>query len=261
MNGRKPLVGFLQTKLHPFAKLLGGDIIVGAWSWSGISGEKTDSAFGGSDYWVLKLNSTGSIIWQRTIGGSQNETLTCVSVSEDGGSLVGGYSASGISGEKNEFNRGASDYWVVKLDDAGTIEWQKTVGSNGPDVLKSVFETIGGDVMLAGNSPQGISRDKTDPGLGHSDFWLVKLDLSHACLRCIPATNHGSGVSSTNLWSDEANWSLNHIPRLCEYVILDDGNQICIDDGFYGKCQTLDVKLGASLTIDLGGQMTVSKYP
>ncbi len=70
----------------------------------------------------MKLDGSGSIEWQNTIGGNAIDDLVSVIQTNDGGYLLGGNSYSGISGDKTEAGQGSSDYWVVKLTDSGNIE-------------------------------------------------------------------------------------------------------------------------------------------
>jgi hypothetical protein len=64
---------------------------------------------------VIKLNSTGAIEWQNTIGGSKYDYMYSVQQTADSGYILGGFSSSGISGDKTETS-GFYDYWVVKLE-------------------------------------------------------------------------------------------------------------------------------------------------
>ena len=99
--------------------------IVGGFSASGISGDKTEVSYGSSDYWVLKLNNTGEIEWQNTIGGNDNDQVVSIQQTSDGGYIVSGDSRSGISGEKTEPEfSSSSDYWILKLDAQGNIVWR-----------------------------------------------------------------------------------------------------------------------------------------
>jgi hypothetical protein len=142
-------------------------------------GDKTDTIRGKGDYWILKLNATGAISWQKTLGGSEEEQLICMDQTADGGYILGGYSSSGISGEKTDTCRGGYDYWIVKLNATGTISWQKTIGGNGQDVLTSIKELPDGNYLVGGASSSGISGEKTENGYGGaSDFWTMKLDAT-----------------------------------------------------------------------------------
>lgn len=155
-----------------------GGYILGGTSVSGISGDKNEDNKGGTDFWVLKLNSSGSIQWQKSLGGSADDYLEALDQTTDGGYLLGGSSKSGISGDKAEANLGKNDYWVVKLDGTGAIEWQNTIGGSDSEALRSLASTSDGGAILAGTSISGISADKSEGNLGNYDFWIVKLDLN-----------------------------------------------------------------------------------
>jgi hypothetical protein len=152
-----------------------GGYILGGYSYSGISGDKTEASQGGTDYWVVKLSATGTIQWQNTIGGSSGDMLKSIQQTTDGGYILGGYSSSGISGDKTEANQGLSDYWVVKLATNGVIQWQNTIGGSDDDYLLSLQQTTDGGYILGGYSKSVVSGDKTDIGKGGNDYWVVKL--------------------------------------------------------------------------------------
>ncbi|WP_216688486.1 hypothetical protein [Hymenobacter siberiensis] len=159
-----------------------GGFLIGGFSDSGVSGEKTQPCWGGSDgdYWVLKLDSLGTQQWDRTVGGTLSERLATVSQTADGGYLLAGSSASGISGNKTEPNRGplnptgytGFDYWVVKLDAAGVQQWDRTFGTSSGEYLADAKQTIDGGYILAGGAISGTGGDKTAPGHGLEDGWL-----------------------------------------------------------------------------------------
>jgi subtilisin family serine protease len=159
-----------------------GGYILGGSSNSDISGDKTQANKGGYDYWIVKLNATGQIQTQRTIGGSGDDYLSDIRQTTDGGYILGGYSNSGISGDKTEASQGGYDYWVVKLSATGAIEWQNTIGGNSTDYLQSIQQTIDGGYILGGYSNSGISGDKTEVNQGSSssssDYWAVKLSAT-----------------------------------------------------------------------------------
>lgn len=153
-----------------------GGYIVGASSDSNISGDKTENSRGGLDYWILKLDASGNIMWQKTYGGAQPEFDDRVTQTPDGGYFVGGYSDSGISGDKTEASNGQRDYWALKLDSAGNIVWQNGIGGSLVDRPQAAFLTLDGGYMIGGLSTSGISGDRTEPSRGDSDNWIVKLD-------------------------------------------------------------------------------------
>ena len=135
-----------------------GGYLVGGESESGISGDKTESSIGNDDYWLVKLDSTGNILWQNTIGGSSFDGLYSIDQTTDNGYILGGYSISGISGDKTENSIGGSyDYWVLKLDASGNIVWQNTIGGSASDKLKKIMQTSDGGFIVGGTSAPDIS--------------------------------------------------------------------------------------------------------
>jgi hypothetical protein len=103
-----------------------GGYFVGGYSDSDVSGDKTDPTNGQRDFWPLKLDSSGNIIWQKSIGGSLVDRPQAAFQTADGGFIMGGFSTSGISGDKTQANQGVTDNWIVKFDDSGNVEWDKT---------------------------------------------------------------------------------------------------------------------------------------
>ena len=166
--------------LYSIQQTSDGGYVLGGRSWSGISGDKTDTSRGGNDYWVVKLDSTGLIQWQNTIGGSINDFLISIEQTADGGYILGGWSSSDSTGDKTEDSQGGRDYWVVKLDIAGSIQWQNTIGGSGTDRLESIQQTSDGGYVMGGVSDSPISGDKTEDSLGGDDYWVVKLDTAGA---------------------------------------------------------------------------------
>ncbi|MBK7887443.1 MAG: T9SS type A sorting domain-containing protein [Bacteroidetes bacterium] len=153
-----------------------GGFILGGHSDSNISGDKTENSFGYWDYWIVKTDSLGNIWWQNTIGGSAGDVLNSVQQTSDGGYILGGYSYSSIGGDKSENSLGVCDYWVLKTDSVGNIQWQNTIGGSNWDVLFTVQETVDGGFILGGESTSNISGDKSENSLGLKDYWVVKID-------------------------------------------------------------------------------------
>jgi len=152
-----------------------GGYLCGGYSNSGISGDKSQASQGISDYWVVKVSSTGAKEWDKTFGGTGTDQLYSLQQTTDGGYILGGLSESGISGDKTEALKGSVDYWVVKISSDGVKEWDKGFGGTGPDYLQTLRQTSDGGYMLAGISQSGIGGDKTQASKGNSDYWVVKI--------------------------------------------------------------------------------------
>lgn len=153
-----------------------GGYILAGYSNSNASADKSENSIGSFDYWVVKLNASGNIVWENTIGGSGEDRCYAMTKCLDGGYLLGGFSYSGVSGDKTAINYGSSDFWIVKIDDAGNVIWDRSYGGDGFEGLGSMIETPDGGFVLAGNSESGVSGVKTVPNYGEEDNWIIKTD-------------------------------------------------------------------------------------
>ncbi|OXB07250.1 hypothetical protein B0A81_12340 [Flavobacterium plurextorum] len=138
---------------------------------------KSEKSRGNMDYWVVKLDKQGVIEWQKTYGGRYADLLRSMEQTTDNGYILAGYSNSPLSGDKTESNKGVGDYWIVKIDDIGTIQWQKTYGADGDDQPYVIHQTIEGGYIVGGNS--NSKNPLTSLGgivANGTDFWVLKLD-------------------------------------------------------------------------------------
>jgi hypothetical protein len=156
----------------------GGYVIAGS-SKSSTSFDKTENNRGVSteyDYWIVKLNSSGQKVWDKTIGTNQDDQAYSVTKSSDGGFIIAGTSSGGILGDKTEASKGLKDYWIVKLNGLGQKVWDKTIGGNSDDEPRSIIPTSDGGFAIAGWSDSGISSDKSEASKGSTDYWIVKIN-------------------------------------------------------------------------------------
>ncbi|MFC5269130.1 gliding motility-associated C-terminal domain-containing protein [Adhaeribacter terreus] len=170
--------GSYSDRLHSLQQTSDGGYILGGYSDSGSSGDKSQANRGREDFWVVRLDANGNKIWDKTFGGSERDEILSLQQTFDGGYILGGYSKSGISGDKGQASRGSDDYWIVKLDVNGNKLWDKTFGGNDSDVLFSLKQTSDGGYILGGYSSSAISGDKSQSSQGNVDYWVVKLDAS-----------------------------------------------------------------------------------
>jgi gliding motility-associated-like protein len=127
-------------------------------------------AKGSQDYWVLNINTNGNKNWQKVLGGTDAEYANVVITDSDGGYLVGGVSYSGDGDISNPMGEG--DYWVVKLNAAGTVQWNSNFGGSDNDHLRfMIHEPVRKEYYLCGDSD---SYGFFSNGKGETDFAIIK---------------------------------------------------------------------------------------
>jgi hypothetical protein len=174
----KSFGGTNDDGLYSLQQTSDGGYILGGFSNSDVSGNKTSTNYGNYDYWVIKLDEGGNKVWEKSFGGTDIDVLQSLQQTSDGGYILGGWSMSGVSGSKTSTNYGGYDYWVIKLDASGNKLWEKSFGGSGADYLLTLQQTTDGGYILGGESNSGVSGNKNSANQGSYDFWVVKLDAS-----------------------------------------------------------------------------------
>lgn len=128
---------------------------------------------GDVDYWIIKLDSVGIMEWQKSLGGINRDIANSILQTADGGFVVAGYTESN-NGDVTG-NHGDRDFWIVKLDVLGTIEWQKTFGGSSFDIANDIQQTTDGGFVIAGTT--NSNNGDVTGNHGHADYWIVKLDV------------------------------------------------------------------------------------
>ncbi|RDC64221.1 T9SS type A sorting domain-containing protein [Adhaeribacter pallidiroseus] len=174
----KTFGGTGQDELIKVIQLASGEYILGGYSNSPISGDKSQASRGGRDYWVVKISKTGTKVWDKRYGGAATEELGSFILTADGGLLLGGTSDSNTGGDKKENSRGYSDYWVVKTNARGTLEWSKTFGGDDTEKAYTIGQAQGSNYFIAGWSYSGKSGEKSQDNQGGKDYWLLKFNAA-----------------------------------------------------------------------------------
>jgi len=131
---------------------------------------------GSYDYWIIKLDSAGSLLWQQSLGGSLDDKGQCLALCADGGFVISGFTAS--SDSDVTFNHGYEDLWMVKFDSSGLIQWEKSFGGSGVDQAYSIKQITDGGYIAAGSS-YSLDGDVTGNHGGY-DYWVLKTDSAGA---------------------------------------------------------------------------------
>lgn len=117
-----------------------------------------------SDIWLTKVDSEGNKEWTNTYGGNRGEYTYAVVQTSDGGYALGGTTYS--------YGSGSSDFWLVKTDLSGNMEWEKEFGGSESEFAHSLMQTSDGGYAIT-----GYTESHSD---GNWDMWLVKTDSSGA---------------------------------------------------------------------------------
>ena len=198
----------------------GGFLIIGV-SESNISGDKTENSRGSSDYWIVKTNNLGVVLWDKTFGGSGEDFPVSAIETSDGGFVIVGDSNSNMSGDKSENSNGGSDdeyrpygfekssggyvfaaetlsiisgdksensasndIWLIELDSNGNLIADKTYGTNSTEYPEQILQTSDGNYVVV-SSVDELSGDNTEAPNGDTDYWLFKVDKSTLSLNSI----------------------------------------------------------------------------
>ena len=149
----------------------GGYIVTGR---SGSTDGDLTVNHGLSDFWVVKLNVYGVLVWQKSLGGSGLDIGYAIDQTSDGGYIIAGESQSDDYDVTS--NQGNSDYWVVKLNFEGKIEWERSYGGSALDRANDIQQTREGGYIVFGQSASN-NGDVTGAH-GNYDNWAVKLSAS-----------------------------------------------------------------------------------
>jgi hypothetical protein len=155
-----------------------GGFIVGGNTDNGIGYDKTDTARGKLDIWIIKVDRNGAKVWDKTLGGSLDDFLGEIIVAPDGSILVAINTSSAVSGDKTAPSFGGADCWVVKLNSNGQKIWDKAFGGSSGDSFYTGFVDKEGNYIFGGTSFSPVSGTKTEPSRGGNDGWLVKTDAN-----------------------------------------------------------------------------------
>ncbi|WP_336685792.1 T9SS type A sorting domain-containing protein [Chryseobacterium bernardetii] len=137
--------------------------------------QNSSKGYGSKDVWITRLDKDGKELSQLTLGGKGLDEVEKMIPTRDGGALLGIYSRSSVSGSKKTENFGEGDYWIVKLDKNGKVEWEKNFGGKGDDHVRTLALTANG-YIIGGESRSERSGNKTVGIQEGTDLWLIALN-------------------------------------------------------------------------------------
>ncbi|SHK26952.1 T9SS type A sorting domain-containing protein [Chryseobacterium polytrichastri] len=142
-----------------------------------VAGNVQNSAkgYGSKDVLIIKLDKNGKELSQSILGGKGLDEVEKMIPTKDGGALLGIYSRSGMGGSKKTENFGEGDYWIIKLNKEGKVEWEKNFGGKGDDHLRTLVLTSEG-FLIGGESRSERSGNKTVGIEEGTDLWLISFN-------------------------------------------------------------------------------------
>jgi len=127
-----------------------------------IAGYTRSFGDGSYDFWLVKTDEYGNVQWNRTYGGPDLEEAYSLVETSDGGYA--------LAGRTESFGHGNKDFWLIKTDAYGNMEWSRTYGGTNYDIAHSLVEVSDGGYAIAGGTESF--------GAGKADFWLIKTDAN-----------------------------------------------------------------------------------
>lgn len=155
-----------------------GDIMLSGFSESTSGGNKTSPSYGQSDVWLVKLDSNGNLLWDKSFGGSTRDSGSDLLEYSPGNILLLCSSDSGIEGNKTSPNKGLNDAWMIKVDINGNVLQQTTIGGNDEDTDATMQMISPNKILLSLVSRSNISGDKTENSYGGDNIWAVMIDTN-----------------------------------------------------------------------------------
>ncbi|MCA9782629.1 MAG: hypothetical protein KC518_03540 [Candidatus Cloacimonetes bacterium] len=135
-----------------------GDLLASADGGAVICGTTRSSGAGFSDFWLLKVDSGGTVLWERTYGGELEDECWTLGAAADGGFLlVGNTRSQGL---------GVTDLWLVRTDSLGQQQWNRSYGGSQADGGYGALELEGGDLLLTGYT--------NSRGAGQADGYVIR---------------------------------------------------------------------------------------
>ena len=129
---------------------------------------------GSYDFWVVKSEAGGNMIWEKSFGGSEIDEARGIVSTDDGSHIIVGDTRS--NEQDVSLNNGAADLWMIKISDDGDLIWNRSIGGSNFDVSRSINKTSDNGFIIAGSSRSSdgdVARNQ-----GQNDAWIVKIDTN-----------------------------------------------------------------------------------
>ncbi|CAI8419951.1 MAG: Uncharacterised protein [Flavobacterium sp. SCGC AAA160-P02] len=181
---------------------------------------------GSYDFWVVKSDHEGEIIWEKSYGGSEIDEARGIISSEEGSYVIVGDTRS--NDQDISLNNGAADLWIIKITEDGDILWNHSYGGSSFDVPRSIAKTLDNGYIISGSSRS--SDGDVSKNNGQNDAWIVK------------TTNDGQLVWEKSIGGSEIDFCY-------DSVQLNDGSLIAVGETYSSDGDILENKGFADVLI------------
>lgn len=162
---------------------------------------------GNGDGYLVKLNSSGTVVWARTIGGTVFDAATALVVDRNNDITVTGYfcaNAPSMTGPYNLKSSGVYDAFIVKFDPNGTVVWNTSIGGNESEIPSAIKSDYNNNLIVLGNyNGSLVSSGISYSNLGNSDIFMAKYNSFGSRSWLIRAGGSGSDLAN-GLYVDSA---------------------------------------------------------
>ncbi|MFI5263929.1 MAG: hypothetical protein ACHQM6_05385 [Candidatus Kapaibacterium sp.] len=170
------------------------------------------------DCFVAKISNTGTLLWEKTLGGSGIDQGSFIIQTLDGGYAIAGSTSSkdgDVKGFHGKTTSDTTDAWVIKLDQTGEIEWQRTLGGSRYDLANSIIQSKNGEYIVSGYTNSNDSdvsgfhsggyKNQYNDSVYYSDFWILNLSEQGSILwqKCLGGT--GDDIASAMIQNPDGN--------------------------------------------------------
>ncbi|MFW5766918.1 MAG: T9SS type A sorting domain-containing protein [Bacteroidota bacterium] len=207
-------------------------------------GDKTEISRGQRDYWLVKSDLSGNVIWDKTLGSDTLDIAYDMLISNNT-LILSGHSMSDAGYEKTEdaYIHGNYDGWFVGMDTTGAVLWDKILGSFESDLWPVLFKTSNNIAVGMGTLSLFISGDLTEStyvpeGTGDPDNWLFRMT--------VPTLNVKESVSELNasLYPNPATTKIHvHLPdaRTAELSMYSLSGKLLMKANVNGPQEIIDI--------------------
>jgi hypothetical protein len=196
---------------------------------------------GDNDVWLIKTDNIGTLIWEKSYGGSSGDGGCRIIQADNNSFYILGNATSSDGDISNDPYPGNNDYWILKIDSTGNILWEKILGGNWHDELWTGTTTSDGGILAFGWT--GSDDGDVSVYYGLYDMWMVKLNSDGEKEWDFSIGTSGMDIGQAIIQTSDGGYLVGGTSRIKE-----GGNLTCVPHSF--KAEAILVKLDSARNIE-----------